>query len=312
MTGETQLVVGAGEIGRHLVERLIDRGADVRVVTRHGTAVPGAEAVAADASDAAALTAAVDGAHTIYVCTGPSTYTTEEWERAWPPVFRAVIAAARETRARVVVQGNLYPYGRSDAAMTEHSPEQPETGKGRVRRDGWAALKAATDAAEVRAVEVRASDYFGPHVGGSSHLGRRFFQPVLASHTAQVVGDPTVPHSWSYVDDMASTLIAAADWHGPWGRVWHVPSGAPHSLDEITATLNEWFGSHGHARGVPQWVLQAAGLVRPQLRGIAEESWQFRHPFIIDASETERMLGVHATPWEDALRATAESYLAER
>lgn len=305
-------MVGAGQIGRRVAERLIDQGAQVRLLTRRGATVPGAESVRADASDTSALTAAADGAHTIFLCSGPSLYITEEWEREWPPVIRAAIAAARETRARLVVQGNLYPYGRTDAPMTEHSPENPETGKGRVRRDGWAALKAATDAGEVRAVEVRASDYFGPHVGASAHLGRRFFRPLLDSRTAHVVGDPSVAHSWSYVDDIAATLVAATAWAGPWGRVWHVPSGAPHSRDEIAVTINEWFGTQGRVRGVPQSALLTTGLVRPQFRGVAEESWQFRHPFVIDASETERMLGVHATHWEDALRATADSYLAER
>ncbi|MFC4243045.1 NAD-dependent epimerase/dehydratase family protein [Gryllotalpicola reticulitermitis] len=309
MAGETQLVVGAGAVGRRVAERLVERGDHVRLATRSGAELPGAHPVTADAADAAELTAAVDGAQTIFICTGPRSYTTEEWERAWPPVFRAAIAAARDTRARLVVTGNLYPYGPLGGPMTEESPEHPATGKGRVRHEGWAALKAATDAGELRAAEVRASDFFGPGVAIESHLGERFFVPVLKSRTAYIVGDPAVPHSWSYVDDIAATLIAAADWQGPWGHVWHVPSGRPHSRDEIAATLNEWFGSHGRTRTMPQWALQAAGLVRPQFRGIAEESWQFRHPFIVDASETERMLGVHATDWGDALRTTAESYL---
>jgi len=310
VVGERQLVVGVGAIGRRVAERLVDRGDEVVVATRSGTPLPGARAVAADASDPTALTDAADGAHTIFVCTNPSGYTAEDWQRSWPPMFRAAMAAAHNTRARLVVMGNLYPYGLADGPMTEDSPEHPETAKGCVRRDGWAALKAATDAGELRAVEVRASDYFGAGVGGTAHLGKRFFDPVLHSHTAQVVGDPALPHSWSYLDDIAATLVAAADWHGPWGRVWHVPSGAPHSRDEIAASLNEWFGSHGRARGMPKWALQAAGLASPLLKGVAEETWQFTHPFILDASETERMLGVHATPWEDALRATAESYLA--
>lgn len=302
-------MVGAGAIGRRVAERLRDRGDDVLLATRHGASLPGTQAVTADAADADALTTAAAGARTIFVCAGPTAYTAEEWERAWPPVFRAAIAAGRETRARVVVMGNLYPYGLSDEAMTEHSPERPVSVKGRVRHEGWAALKEATEAGEVRAVEVRASDYFGPGVGGSSHLGRRFFAPVLASHTAQVVGDPAAPHSWSYLDDIAATLAAAADWQGPWGRVWHVPSGAPHSRLEIAATLGDWYGSHARVRGAPQWLLRTIGLARPEYRGYADESWQFTHPFVIDASETERMLGVHATPWEEALHATAESYV---
>ena len=115
-------------------------------------------------------------------------------------------------------------------------------------------------------------------------------------------------HSRLHIDDIAATLVAAAGFTGPWGRVWHVPSGAPHSRIEIAETLNEWFGTQGAVRAVPGWALTAGGVFSPQLRGVADEAWQFEKPFVIDASETERMLGVHATPWETALRDTAQLY----
>ncbi|WP_166792329.1 hypothetical protein [Cryobacterium sp. TMT1-66-1] len=40
-------------------------------------------------------------------------------------------------------------------------------------------------------------------------------------------------------------------------------------------------------------------------------SYQFVVPFVIDATETERELGVAATPWNEALIATAESYRSQ-
>ncbi|MCL2514542.1 MAG: NAD-dependent epimerase/dehydratase family protein [Microbacteriaceae bacterium] len=310
MSPESHLVVGAGPIGSRVAQLLLERGDSVLLATRRGTPLPGARAVVADAADAASLARAADGCRTIFVCASPAAYTAEAWQSEWPPIFRAAMHAANETRARLVVMGNLYPYGPVDGAMTEHTPENPATAKARVRHDGWQALKAATDAGELRAVEVRASDYFGAGARGTAHLGERFFAPVMASHAAQVVGDPAVPHSWSYLDDIARTLVAAAHYRGPWGRVWHVPSGIPHSRIEIAETLDEWFGAHGSAKGMPRWALRSAGLFSPQLRGVADEAWQFERPFVIDASETERMLGVAATPWETALRATAESYRA--
>ncbi len=301
-------MVGAGLIGRRVARLLADRGDDVVLVTRRGMSLPGVRAEAADAADQPALTAAADGAETIFLASGPAAYTSEEWERSWPPVVRSAIAAAHDAGAGLVVMGNLYPYGLADGPMTEHSPERPVSAKGRVRTSGWAAVKAAHDAGELRGVEVRASDYFGAGSLGMTHLGEHFFVPILESRTARVVGDPGLPHSWSYLDDIAATLVAASDYTGPWGRVWHVPSGAPHSREEIAATLNEWFGSRGKVAGTPTWLLDAVGLFSPAMKGIAEESYQFTHPFVIDANETERMLGITATPWQTALRDTAQSY----
>jgi nucleoside-diphosphate-sugar epimerase len=305
---ESHLVVGAGQIGSRVARLLVDRGDDVSLATRSGATAPGARSVVADAADGASLARAADGCRTIFLCSGPAGYTAESWQEAWPPIYRAAIHAAHETRARLVVMGNLSPYGPVAGPMTERTPENPVSAKARVRHDGWQALKAATDAGELRAVEVRASDYFGPGAGPTTHLGARFFLPVLESKTARVVGDPAAPHSWSYLEDIAATLVAAAGYPGPWGRVWHVPSGAPHSRLEIAETLNAWFGTHGDVASVPAWALSAGGVFSPQLRGIADEAWQFEHPFVLDASETERMLGVTATPWETALRDTAQLY----
>jgi nucleoside-diphosphate-sugar epimerase len=310
MSGPRHVVVGAGLIGIRVVRLLLSRGDEVTLLTRRGTSEPGTRAVAADASDTAALTAAAVGARTIFLCANPAIYSAEEWGRVWPPIFRAAIQAASASGANLVVMGNLYPYGLPEGPMTESSPESTTSPKGLLRKAGWAAVKAAHDAGELRAVEVRASDYFGPGAGPTALLGERFFVPVLESRTARVVGEPSLPHSWSYLDDIAATLVAAAHHQGQWGRVWHVPSGAPHSELEIAATVNEWFGTTGKVVPIPQWALRGLALFSPQLKGVLDESYQFRNPFVIDATETERMLGVHATPWEQALRTTAESYRA--
>ncbi|GAA4164729.1 NAD-dependent epimerase/dehydratase family protein [Gryllotalpicola daejeonensis] len=308
MSGSSHVVVGAGLIGRRVAQRLVERGDRVTLVTRRGTELHGARSVAADASDAAALTAASDHVSTLFLCANPAVYSAEEWAKVWPPIFRAAIAAAHEAAAGLVVMGNLYPYGQSDGPMTEHSPELTTSPKGLIRKSGWELVKAAHDAGELHAVEVRASDYFGPGAGQTAMLGERFFVPVLESRTARVVGDPAQPHSWSYLDDIAATLVAAADYRGDWGRVWHVPSGAPHSELEIAETVNEWFGTHGKVAPIPELALRTLALFSPQLKGVLDESYQFTHPFVLDSSETERMLGVHATPWETALRDTAQSY----
>ncbi|SDS38163.1 NAD-dependent epimerase/dehydratase family protein [Microterricola viridarii] len=300
-----QLVVGAGLIGGGVARRLAAHGDDVVIASRHGTAVDGARALALDATDADAFAAAASGAATIFLCTNPP-YT--RWPTDWPPVFAAAIDAATRSGAGLVIMSNLYGYGPPEGPMTEDSPELSTETKGRVRLAGWHAALAAHERGDIRAVEVRASDYFGPGATGTAHLGESFFHAAEKSKTARVVGDPALPHSWSYLPDIVSTLIAAADYEGAWGRVWHVPSGQPRARTVIMEQLNEHYGGHGRVAGYPQWVLRALAAVSPLMREIEASSYQFRMPFVIDSAQTERLLGVSATGWLEALTTTADAY----
>ena len=301
------LVVGVGSIGRTLALRLIERGDRVTLATRSGTAMNGAQALRMDASDTAAFSAAASGCQTIFLCTNPPYH---RWATEWPPIFAAAIEAARRSGAGLVIMGNLYAYGKPEGAMTEASPYHPVEKKGEVRLACWQTALAAHERGEIRAVEVRASDYFGPDVGKNAHLGVDFFRPILQSKKAMVVGDPDVIHSWSFIPDIVSTLVAAGDFTGPWGRIWHVPSDLPLSRRDIARQLNSRYGCTGRVAGYPQWVLRLLGHFSPMLREVEASSYQFREPFVIDARETEALLQIRATPWSEALALTAESYRA--
>ncbi|MCS5496091.1 NAD-dependent epimerase/dehydratase family protein [Cnuibacter physcomitrellae] len=307
-----KLVIGAGLIGTRVARRLAARGEDVVVATRSGTAVPvegGAGAirsVRADAADAEALIRAAAGATTIVLASNPAQY--HRWPQLWPPVFDATLAAATRSGADLVVMGNLYAYGEgARMPMAEHDPLLTTEQKGLVRKAGWERILEAHRRGDLRAVEVRASDYFGPGSGATAQLGERFFGPLLAGRRPRVVGDPRMPHSWAYLDDIADTVVAASTYAGEWGRAWHVPSAEPLSRVEIAARVA---ALTGRDVGVTSWsptTLRALGFVSPFLRAVVDSSYQFTAPFVVDARETERELGVSATPWDVALPATLAS-----
>jgi nucleoside-diphosphate-sugar epimerase len=204
--------------------------------------------------------------------------------------------------------GNLYAYGRARMPMTERSPLQPAESKGAVRAELWRKVLDAHDRGELRAVEVHASDYFGPAVGNTSMLGERFFGPLVAGRTVRVVGSPDQPHSWTYAEDIATTLAAAAGYRGDWGRAWHVPCSAPRSLKDIAREVPDSHGAPGKVAPYPAWFFGLLAAVSPELGAVRESSYMFETPFVIDATETERELGVSATPWESALAATVTGY----
>ena len=298
------LILGAGETGRRLAGRLLDSGEDVILASRSGTEVPGARAVALDAADATAVGKAAKDVDTVFLVTNPPQY--HRWAELWPPVVDAVVTASRGKD--LVVMSNLYVYGRARMPMTEHSPLQPAESKGAVRLELWRRVLAAHDRGDLRAVEVRASDYFGPGAGATAMLGGRFFDPLLAGRTARVIGDPEAPHSWTYLDDTAATLLAAASYRGDWGRAWHVPCSEARSCRAIARDLSESYGVTAKVAAWAPSTLRLLAAFSPMLRAVRESSYMFESPFVIDATETERELGVSATPWNQALAATVEGY----
>lgn len=300
------LIIGAGAVGRALAAHLTARDEDVLVGTRSGTELPGTAAVTLEASDAEALTRAARGAAAIYVCSNPP-YAA--WQRDWPPIMAAVIAAAGATGARVVLMGNLYAYGRAQMPMREDSPLQPADRKGEVRRRMWEELLAAHRAGRIQAAEVRASDYFGPGAGANAHLGPRFLKPLAASKTAWVVGNPSLPHSWAYLPDIAATLAAASS-DGASGAAWHVPHASNLDRLAIAARVNGLRGSAGRVRSYPAALFRIGGTFLPDVREVGASSYQFLSAFTADSARTEEALDVRATPFDTALEATLEATLA--
>ena len=203
------VVVGAGAIGAHLARRLADRGDHVRVVTRSGNGPehPRVECVAADASDVARLSSLAAGAQTIFNCANPP---YPKWASAWPGLSHGVIGAAETTGARLVTIGNLYGYAADSSPMRATDELDPPTRKGAIRVATWHEALAAHDAGRIRATEVRASDFIGPGVGANGHAGDRFVPRILAGKRVSVLGRPDVEHSWSFVDDVVTTLVAVS------------------------------------------------------------------------------------------------------
>ncbi|GGG22355.1 NAD-dependent epimerase [Rhodococcoides trifolii] len=303
---DRHIVVGAGPVGTSVARLLADRGSEVVVVTRRGTAVESAQSVAMDASDSDALAELTEGAVALYNCANPTDYTT--WEDVWPPLARSLRLAAERTGAVLAVTGCLYPYGPvAGGRMVEGMPDAATDHKGVLRAQMWAELKEAHDAGILRAVEVRASDYMGLGVGANGHV-TRVMPAALQGKTAWVVDAKDQPHSFTDVLDEARALVAVVDRPDTWGRVWHAPTNAPRTLTEaITQSLAAVGKSPVRVLTIPRAVTLAAGLAVPMVRELNQLSYQRTSPYVLDSSFSEKELGLAPSPWEEICRRSATS-----
>jgi nucleoside-diphosphate-sugar epimerase len=288
------LVVGAGPVGSAVAKELADRGEQVTVVTRRGTEVAGAQAVAADAADAARLCELADGATAVYNCVNPQYH---RWPVDWPPVANALLAAAESSGAVLATTANLYVYGPVDRPMTEDLPMAATGTKGRVRARMWADALALHEAGRIRAFEVRGSDY----LGGNSLLSLLIAPALRKGRTAYVPADLDAPHTWTNVRDVAALLVTGAFDERAWGRPWHVPSAPPCSIRELTELAAAQLGARARVRSVPQAVLWAAGLVNAPARELRETQHQFRRPFVLDSTRAEQTFGLEPAALEDSV-----------
>lgn len=300
------VIVGSGPVGRHLARLLAGDGEQVVVVTRRGadTGIRGVRHLALDASDTDALARAAHGAAVLYNCANPGSYTT--WERLWPPLAAAMLAAATRVGAVYAITGNLYPYGPVRIPMTEGMPDAATDRKGRIRAAIWAAAKEAHDAGRVRAVEVRGSDYLGSGVGAGGILSR-VIPDALKGKSVTVLDDADQPHSFTDVADVARTLAAAARDSGAHGRVWHVLTNPPRTQAQAVTDILASVGRPPvRVRAIPTRVLGLLGVAWPLAREVHATSYQRTRPYILDDAAARQRFGIQPTPWEDVCRHTAD------
>jgi nucleoside-diphosphate-sugar epimerase len=307
----THFVLGKGPVGTATAGQLAGAGNDVVVLSRSGgsdlPATPGTGRIAhraVDAADRDALVAATRGAEVIYNCLNPPHY--HRWAEEWPPMAAAVLDAAESHGAVLVTASNLYGYGEVDGPIDSESPLQATHLNGRIRVAMWEEALRGHREGRVRVTEARAGDYFGAGVLDGGYLGSRAMPRILAGRGVRLLGDVDQPHAWGYVPDVAATLVALGTHERAWGRAWLVP-GPSDSQRRMVEMLCDAAGVGRVSVGTIPWsMVRLAGIAVPAMRALTGLRQQVDRPFTLDASATEAVLGVHATPVRDAVAATVD------
>ena len=307
--GEDRLhvVFGTGQVGSALAAHLAGQGIAVRAVSRRRpTGLVGVDWQGADAADPEAAADAAKDASVIYQCLNAP---YNQWPERFPPLQRSVLAAAERTGALLVSLENLYGYGpTAGGPMTEDLPLAATSPKGRTRAAMTAELLAAAGSGRVSVAIGRASDFFGPGVTAGSALGERVFGNALAGRRADVLGNPDLPHTYSYVPDVAAGLATLGIDPRAAGQVWHLPGPQTVSTRALLDLVATQAGHPVGIRTVSKLTLRAVGLINPMMRGLGETCYQFDEPFILDTSKYEAAFGAAGTPLAAAITATVAWY----
>ena len=287
------VVVGAGPVGRETARLLAEEGHSVTLTSRNPGSldVAGVSTASADATDAAQLAGLAKGADAIFMCAMAAYH---RWPTDFFPIMDGTVKAAEQVGAKLLVVGNVYGYGAGAASpLTPELEPDPTSRKGTTRHIMWQrALRSS-----VPAIEVRASDYLGK--GAVAYFSLLALPSLLKNEPVSFLGDPDVAHAWSFTKDTARTLVAASRFTGDWGRAFHVPSQSA-SVRELV---------HRFAAALKIDVPNLLHFTAADLEAIGcsegiEMAYLFEKPLLLDAGETEKLLGVTASSLDTMVRDT--------
>ena len=305
-TDELHVVLGTGPAGRTLIDELVRRGHRVRSVTRRGDVelLDGVQRVTADVADAEQAAAAANGASVLYHCVNVAYHQQVE---LMPGIGEAILGAARATDARLVVLDTLYPYGPTDGEhITESTPWAATSRKGRLRAALDERYLQAHRDGEARVVAGRSADFYGPGVLNSTLAGATF-PAALNGQPVLTFGDIDLPHSYTYIADVARGLATLGEQPDGDGRVWHLPTVLARTTREVLDLVASAIGrpieidNLDHAE--PYGPFDATFMAEYE-----EMFYQHTTPQNMVSAAFEERFDVHPTPLGDGIAATVAWY----
>jgi nucleoside-diphosphate-sugar epimerase len=291
----SHVIVGRGAAASKTALLLAEDGERVRMISRTGGGPdhPLIDKVAADATDTDRLTELTEGADTLITTAAPPYHL---WPEQFPALSESLLSTVRRTGAAYVMLGNLYAYGPVNGPITPDFPLTATGPKGRARARVWEEAAASG----VKVTEVRAAQFYG--AGAFSVFSLTVQRQVMEGRLVLVPQELDVPHSYSAIGDTARTLVAASRNEQAYGRAWHVPTSTL-SVRGLAVRLAELAGApEPRMEKMTERDLTLLAFTEPLWAEMHEVLTKPGHPFVIDYSETEKILGVSATPVDDVLR----------
>ena len=258
-----------------------------------------------DAMVASDVASAMDNASVIIHAVNPPGY--RNWGQLVLPMLDNTIAAARVSRARIVLPGTIYNYGPDTFPdLHETSPQSPVTAKGRIRAEMERRLHAAAMAG-AHVLIVRAGDFFGPRAG-NNWFSQGLVKPGKPVTVITYPGRSGVGHQWAYLPDVAETMallletskmlddFAVFQMEGQWD-------------DDGTRMIEAIRRAAGNpnikVRKTPWKMMQVLMPFVPLFRELVEMRYLWNVPIRMDNKRLKAVLGAEPhTPLDIAVRNT--------
>ena len=225
--------------------------------------------------------------------------------------MRHTIDACKATAARLVFFDNVYMYGRVKGGMTEATPFNPNSVKGRIRSGVDEMLLKEMNAGSLKAIIAKSADFYGPRAMATSVVGQLVFDRMKKGKSAQWLVNTKQPHSFTYTPDAARGLYMLASSEQAYGQSWHLPTASPAPTGmEFVAMAAKYMHAGNKVQVLPKWLLAAMGLFVPIMKELGEMLYQYEFSYEFDSSQFEKTFNFKPTSYEEGIRQTAQWFLS--
>lgn len=246
---------GAGFIGSHIVDLLLERGHSVRVIDnlaggREANLVQHAREprLSLDRRDIRTLRSddpLFDGVDYVFHFAGigdivPSIERPIDYMDVNVQGTVRVLECARSAKVkRLVYAASSSCYGLADVPTREDHPIAPEHPYALSKYQGEMAALHWRQIYGLPVNSIRIFNAYGPRVRTTGTYGAVFgvfFKQKLAGKPFTVIGDGTQRRDFLYVTDIADAFLRAAE-AGQTGEIWNLGAGNPQSVNALVALI---------------------------------------------------------------------------
>jgi nucleoside-diphosphate-sugar epimerase len=307
-TSPLHTILGStGNIGTALAKDLSAYTDNIRLVSRNPSKINSKDhLMKADLLNSSELDAAVAGSDTVYLVAG-ITYKTKLWQEQWPVIMKNTINACKKHGAKLVFFDNMYCYDPKHVGhLTEISPVNPESKKGKVRAKIAQMILVEVKAGKLTAMIVRAADFYGPGAK-LSFLNESVINRMKAGKTAQWMYAGDKKHSFTYIPDAAYATAFLAQQEDAWNQVWHLPTSKVYPTGQETVNiLAKHLGVEPKLQVLGPFMLNLVSLFIPVLKEIKELRYQLDQDYCFDSTKIEKAYGLKAISIEEGLKRCLE------
>jgi nucleoside-diphosphate-sugar epimerase len=292
-----------GNIGTALAKELTAFTTHIRLVSRNPQKVnPTDELFKADLLKEKEVLEAVKGSEVVYLVAG-ITYKTKLWQEQCPIIMKNVINAGETEKAKLVFFDNMYCYDPAHVGhLTESSPVNPKSKKGKVRAQIAGMLLEKIKESRIKGMIVRAADFYGPNAR-LSLLHESVINRMKAGKTAQWLYRKDKKHAFTYIPDAAYATAYLTQNESAWNQVWHLPTSKTYpSAQEVVNILAKHLGTSDKVAVLPGFMVWILGIFIPILKEVKELSYQLDQDYCFDSSKIEQAYGLKATDPEEGLK----------
>lgn len=306
-----QTILGAGgAIGTELAKVLPQYTDKIRLVSRSPEKVnPSDELFSADLTDAESVMKAVEDSDVCYLAVGLK-YDKKVWVRMWPVIMRNVIDACEKHHSKLVFFDNVYMYDPNHLnPMTEETPVNPSSEKGKVRAKIIDMLWNAVEAGKIEALVARSADFYGPGFDKPvSILSETVFKPLSQGSKANWLGGDSFKHSYTYTPDAGKATALLGNTAEAYNQTWHLPTASnPYTGKEWVEQIAEELNQKPRYRTASKFVVRLLGLFMPVMRESVEMMYQYDRDYVFNSDKFEKRFNMEPTSYIEGIREVAKT-----